>query len=133
MNETCYPDGDKFGGWISTDAGNDGVAVVDTSDAYWLAAGQPLPSLDRDVRYRVTTVAGETWTVIAHIASDYGRLYLNARSADRSEVYQDVQIFCDMTLEETGERGSGVLELGKFYDGPDAASLTARSASRVPA
>ena len=59
--------------------------------------------------------------MIAHIASDYGRLYLNARSADRSEVYQDVQIFCDMTLEETGERGSGVLELGKFYDGPDAA------------
>ena len=94
---------------------------------------QPLPSLDRDVRYRLTTVAGETWTVIAHIASDYGRLYLNARSADRSEVYQDVQIFCDMTLEETGERGAGVLELGKFYDGPDAAGLTARSASRVPA
>ena len=60
MNETCYPDGDKYGGWISTDAGNDAVALVDTSDAYWLAAGQPLPSLDRDVRYRVTTVTGET-------------------------------------------------------------------------
>jgi hypothetical protein len=133
MNETCYPDGDKYGGWISTEAGNDGVAAVDTSDAYWLAEGKPLPSLDRNVRYRLTTVAGETWTVTAHIASDYGRLYLNARSADRSEVYQDVQIFCDMTLEETGERGAGVLELGKFYDGPDAASLTARSASRVPA
>ena len=133
MNETCYPDGDKFGGWISTDEGNQAIASVDTSDAYWLAAGEPLPSLDRDVRYRVSTVAGASATLIAHIATDYGRLYLNARSPDRSEVYQDVQIFCDMTLEETGERGSGVLELGKFYDGPDAAALTARSASRVPA
>ena len=38
-----------------------------------------------------------------------------------------------MTLEETGERGSGVLELGKFYDGPDATTSTARSASRLPA
>ncbi len=133
MNETCYPHGDKFGGWISTQAGNEAVREVDTSDAYWLAEGEPLPQLTRDVRYRVTTVAGDTATVIAHIASDYGRLYLNARSPDRSEVYQDVQIFCDMTLEETGERGSGVLELGKFYDGPDAATSTARSASRLPA
>ena len=133
MNETCYPTATSTAAGSRRDAGNDGVAVVDTSDAYWLTAGQPLPSLDRDVRYRLTTVNGETWTVVAHIASDYGRLYLNARSADRSEVYQDVQIFCDMTLEETGERGSGVLELGKFYNGPDAADLTARSASRVPA
>jgi hypothetical protein len=133
MNETCYPHGDKFGGWISTAAGNDGVIAVDASDAYWLAPNAPLPQLDRDVRYVVRTEGGQTATVTAHIASDYGRLYLNARNKDRTEVYQDVQIFCDMTLEETGERGSGVLELGKFYDGPDAAEVTARSASRVPA
>lgn len=133
MNETCYPDGDKFGGWVSTEAGNRAVRHVDTAGAYWLAAGEPLPRLDRDVRYPVTTVDGETVTVTAHVTSDYGRLYLNARSPDRTEVYQDVQIFCDMTLEETGERGSGVLELGKFYDGPDAAAVTARSASRMPA
>ncbi len=44
-----------------------------------------------------------------------------------------MQVFCDMTLEETGARGAGVLELGKFYDGPDAATVTARSASRTPA
>ena len=43
MNETCYPDGDKYGGWISTDAGNDAVAHVDTRDAYWLAPDEPLP------------------------------------------------------------------------------------------
>ena len=48
-------------------------------------------------------------------------------------MYQDVQVFCPMTLEEDGLEGAGVLELGKFYDGPDAAELTARSASRVPA
>ena len=46
MNETCYPHGDKFGGWISTEAGNEAVADVDTSDAYWLAEGEPLPQLD---------------------------------------------------------------------------------------
>jgi hypothetical protein len=131
MNEQCYPDGDKPGGWVSTAAGNVAVDAVDTSDAYWLAPGEPLPQLDRDVRYRLTTRDGETQTVVAHIASDYGRLYLNARNADRTVVYQDVQVFCDMTLEETGQRGSGVLEIGKLYEGPDAGEVTARSASRL--
>ena len=60
MNEQCYPDGDKHGGWISTAAGNVAVAQVDTSDAYWLAPGEPLPRLDRDVRYRLTTAEGAT-------------------------------------------------------------------------
>jgi hypothetical protein len=133
MNEQCYPDGDKHGGWISTASGNVAVAHVDTGDAYWLAPGEPLPRLDRDVRYRLTTAEGATCTVVAHLASDVGRLYLNARSPDRTQVYQDVQVFCRMTLEEDGLEGAGVLELGKFYDGPDAAELTARSASRVPA
>jgi hypothetical protein len=133
MNELCYPHGDKHGGWVSTAAGNVAVDHVDASDAYWLAPGTPLPPLDRDVRYRLRTRDGETCTVVAHIASDYGRLYLNARNADRTQVYQDVQVFCDMTLEETGQRGAGVLELGKFYEGPDAGEVTARSASRVAA
>ena len=78
------------------------VARVDTGDAYWLAPGEPLPRLDRDVRYRLTTADGSTHTVVAHLASDVGRLYLNARSPDRSQVYQDVQVFCPMTLEEDG-------------------------------
>lgn len=132
MNEECY-DGDKYGGWISTEAGNQAVAHVDDSDAYWLGEGAPLPQLDRDVQYVVTTVDGEKATVIAHITGDYGRLYLNARNADRTRVYQDVQIFCDFTHVETGKRGSGVLELGKMYEGPDANEVTARSASRLPA
>ena len=59
MDETCYPDGDKYGGWISTAAGNDRVARVDTSDAYWLAPRRaaararprrPLPAHDRGRR-----------------------------------------------------------------------------------
>ncbi len=132
MNEECY-DGDKYGGWISTDAGNEAVSHLDDSAAYWLERGTPLPQLDRDVQYVVTTVDGAKATVIAHIASDYGRLYLNARNADRTRVYQDVQIFCEMTHVETGKRGSGVLELGKMYAGPDANEVTARSASRLPA
>jgi len=37
-----------------------------------------------------------------------------AKSEDRAQLYQDRQIFCDYTLGETGERGCGVLELGKY-------------------
>lgn len=133
MNELCYPHGDKHGGFVSTAAGNVAVDHVDTGDAYWLAPGEPLPRLDRDVRYRVTTADGAIRTVVARLADDYGRLYLNARSPDRAQVYQDVQVFCSMTLVEEGLEGAGVLELGKFYDGPDAAQLTSRSASRLPA
>ena len=132
MNEQCYA-GDKHGGFLSTDAGNVAVDRVDASDAYWLAPGEPLPRLERDVRYRLTSADGAAHTVVAHLTRDYGRLYLNARSPDRTRVYQDVEVFCDMTLEEEGLRGAGVLELGKLYEGADAAEVTARSASRVPA
>jgi hypothetical protein len=124
MTETYYQHGPKSGGWISTAAGNDPAIDVDTSDAYWLAPNEPLPPLERDVRYRVRTVSGVEATVAAHLARAYGRLYLSARSPDRTQVYQDVQIFCDFTLEETGQRGAGVLEVGKFVEGPDAAEHT---------
>jgi hypothetical protein len=134
MEEECYPHGPKTGGWISTDPGNVSVVDIDASDAYWLAEGEPLPELDRDVRYTLTFADGSTATVIAHLETgDYGRLYLNARNEDRTQVYQDVQCFCDMTLEDTGQRGSGVLEIGKFYEGADAYERTKWSASRVTA
>ena len=134
MNELCYPDGDKFGGFVSTDAGNVAVVDLDTSGAYWLDKDEPLPELNRDVTYVVRTADGAKYTITAHLESaDYGRLYLNARNADRTAVYQDVQNFCDMTCAETGQRGSGVLELGKYYDGPDAYAKTTRSASRATA
>lgn len=113
MTEDYYPHGPKAGGWISSEGGNDPMLAVDTSDSYWLDDNGPLPPLDRDVRYVMTTVGGKTATVIAHLGGDYGRLYLDARSPDRATTYQDVQIFCDFTLVETGQRGSGVVEIGK--------------------
>lgn len=118
MREDFYPDGPKHGGWISTAAGNDPVRAVDTSGSCDLDDNDPLPALFEDVTYRVETVGGEVATVVAHLGDDYGRLYLDARSPDRATVYQDVQIFCDYTLLETGQRGSGVLELGKRARGP---------------
>jgi hypothetical protein len=131
MQEDYYPYGPKVGGWFSTGAGNDAVVDIDSSDAYWLDDDEPLPVLDRDVRYRLTTQGGQVATLVAHIASaDYGRLYLDARSKDRAKVYQDVQMFCDFTLEETGQRGSGVLEIGKQLVGEGIADRAARSASR---
>jgi hypothetical protein len=131
MQEQYYPHGEKAGGWFSTGAGNDAVVQVDTSDAYWLGDDEPLPVLDRDVRYRLTTEGGQVATIIAHIAQDYGRLYLDARSKDHTTVYQDVQMFCDFTIEETGQRGYGVLEIGKQLVGEGVAERALRSASRV--
>lgn len=132
MQEDFYPHGPKTGGWFSTADGNDGVIDIDSSDAYWLKNPDPLPNLDRDVRYRLTTQGGQVATLIAHIASsEYGRLYLDARSKDHATVYQDVQMFCDFTLEETGQKGSGVLEIGKQLVGEGIAERAMRSASRV--
>lgn len=116
MLETSYP-GEKVGGWVSTDAGNDGVVAMDTSEAWWLTPGEPLGNPTADVTYRLTTMAGETHEVTAHLGEDYGRLFLNARSEDRSEIYEDVQMFCDFTHQGTGERGVGVLEIGKYSSG----------------
>lgn len=132
MQEDFYPDGPKVGGWFSTEAGNDAVVAIDSSDAYWLGDGSPIPVLDRDVRYGLRTQGGQQATLVAHIATgDYGRLYLDARSKNHDQVYQDVQMFCDFTIEETGQKGAGVLEIGKRLLGAGIAERAMRSASRV--
>jgi len=113
MVETSY-DGLKHGGAVASADGHDPVVEVDESGAYWLAPGEPLPDLDRDVTYTLRTLSGRELTVTAHVSSPYALLYLNARSEDRTQLYQDRQVFCDYTLHETGERGCGVLELGKY-------------------
>jgi hypothetical protein len=125
MLETSYPH-TKHGGFVSTADGNTAVAAVDTSQAYWMTPGEPIDALDRDVRYRITTVDGRTRTVIAHLEDPIGRLYLNARSPDRTQLYMDVQTFCEYTDEDTGERGSGVLEVGKHLAGPGVADRYGR-------
>jgi hypothetical protein len=128
MLERSYP-GLKHGGFMSSAAGNDPVRAIDTAGAYWLEPGEPLPQLDRDVTYRLETLSGERLTVVAHVATDYARLYLNAKSADRSRLYQDRQIFCDYTLAESGARGFGVLEVGKYLEGEGVADRHGRAAA----
>ncbi|MGH9119306.1 MAG: hypothetical protein ACRD0A_15935 [Acidimicrobiales bacterium] len=133
MHESSYPD-PKPGGWISTDAGNDPVVDIDYSDAYWLAPNEPIPPIDRVVRYRLTTLAGEVATLVAHVDEDLGRLYLDLRAPDHAQAYQDVQLFLPFTLLETGQRGAGVLELGKKLEGAEKVEAARRrSASRVSA
>jgi hypothetical protein len=132
MQEDYYPHGPKVGGFFSTEAGNSAVVEIDSTDAYWLSDAEPLPVLDRDVRYRLTTEDGEVATLIAHIDSaEYGRLYLDARNKEHTKVYQDVQMFCDFSIEETGQRGYGVLEIGKQLVGEGIVERAKRSASRV--
>jgi aminoglycoside phosphotransferase (APT) family kinase protein len=132
MVEDYYPHGPKCGGWISTETGNDPVRSVDTSGAWSLDGEGSLPAPANDVRYRIETVGGQVATVIAHLGRDYGRLHLDARASDRSTIYEDVQIFCDYTLVETGQHGSGVIELGKRTgsapaDGSRGATVGARA------
>ncbi len=61
----------------------------------------------------------------AHIGDALAKLYLNARSADRSMVYQDCQIFCRYTHAD-GRQGSGVLEIGKMLQGEGIADAVGR-------
>jgi hypothetical protein len=126
-----YPHGPKQGGWISSPTGNDPVVVVDTAAGYGVTPMTPLPTVIEDVRYAVRTVGGQEATVVAHLADDYGRLHLDLRHPDRSLIYQDVQIFCDVTLLETGQRGTGVLEVGAIGAGPGVADAWRRTASRA--
>lgn len=119
MNEACHPGGDKFGGWISTEAGNVAVTRVDHGDPAWHAWERGLPPLDGDVRYRIHTADGAVTTLVAHLGRDLGRHHLNFRTPDRTQAYEDCQIFCQYTLEETGARGTGVLELGKHVEGAE--------------
>ena len=56
----------------------------------------------------VTTVDGYAHTVTAHIGDALAKLYLNARSEDRSMVYQALPISSATTPTPTDEKGSGV-------------------------
>lgn len=125
MRETSYP-GEKVGGWVSTDAGNDATVAMDCSEAYWLEPGEPIGDPRKDVTYTITTASGEQHVVTAHLGDDYGRLFLNARSEDRSEIYEDVQMFVEFTHHGTGERGVGVLEVGKYNTGEGVADRYGR-------
>jgi hypothetical protein len=116
MLETSFPE-EKHGGFVSREQGNVAVAHVDTSGAYWMEPGEPIGELREDVTYRIHTVEDERFTVTAKLQEDHGRLYLNARSPDRSQLYMDVQMFCDFHLAETGQLGAGVLEVGKYLEG----------------
>lgn len=126
MLETYFPQ-QKHGGFVSRASGNDGVRFVDTSDNYWEEPlNEPLPALVRPVDYAISTVDGDTQCVRAHIDEAIAVLYLNARSPDRSQVYQDAQIFCPFTDLASGERGGGVLELGKHLHGDGIADRVGR-------
>jgi hypothetical protein len=128
MVETSY-DGLKHGGAVATAEGHDPIVEIDESGAYWLQEGAPLP--DRDVTYRLTTLSGRVHTVTAHVSEPYALLYLNVKSEDRTRLYQDRQIFCAYTLLETGERGCGVLEFGKYLSGPGVADRYGRRPVRA--
>jgi hypothetical protein len=126
MCDTTHPER-KFGGFVSTAAGNDPVTSIDLGATYWEdPENEPLPPLERDVRYVLDTRSGASVEVTAHLANRYRVLYLNARHPDRSQVYQDAQVFCPFTRHDTGQRGTGLLELGKHLSGPSIADRIGR-------
>jgi len=126
MLDTTYPER-KFGGFVSDQTGNDPVLAIDISSAYWdRPANDPLPDLDRDVSYTLQTATGRELHLTAHLSERYRILYLNARHPDRSQVYQDAQVFCPFTLHTTGQRGAGLLELGKHLSGDGIADQVGR-------
>ena len=95
------------------------MQYVDTSEIVWRSGpNERLAPLDDDMRYRITTLEGQRYTLVAHLGDDFGRHWLNARSEDRSRAYEDCEAFCEFTLEETGQRGAGVLEIGTYLEGP---------------
>lgn len=126
MIDTTYP-GRKHGGFISTAAGNEPVASVDVSDADWDRPDNvPLAAFDRDITYRLATVGGDDIAVTAHLSRRYRTLFLNARHPGRSQVYQDVQLFCPFTRHDTGAIGAGLLEVGKHVAGEGIADRVGR-------
>jgi hypothetical protein len=123
MHERSY-DGMKFGGFISSAGGNVAVREIDLSQTYWGTDDQaPLIPLDRDVTYRLTTVEGDRIEIVACLSGDFGRLDLNFKNKERTEAYEDRLIFCEFVLPATGQRGNGVLEIGKHLRGPAVAEL----------
>jgi hypothetical protein len=126
MVDTTYPHR-KFGGFVSTESGNDPVTAIDLSSSYWdEPLNEPLPEFDHDVPYTITTASGRQIRLTAHLSDRYRILYLNARHPDRSQVYQDAQIFCPFTLNNTGATGFGLLELGKHLEGEGIADRVGR-------
>lgn len=123
MFEQTYPE-PKHGGFEGRAEGNVGVERVEALGAYWLEEENvPIPALDRDCEYRLTLSDGQVRTLVAHISDAVGTLALNFRSKDRARAYQDIQIFCDVSLPEEGRKGAGVLEIGKRLQGPGVADL----------
>lgn len=133
MHERSYDQGMKFGGFVSTADGNDPTTDIDVSQTYWETTDvAPLPAIDRDVTYVLTTASGERVPIVANVSRDFGRLDLHFRNKARTEAYEDRLIFCEFTLPETGQVGYGVLELGKHLRGTEGvAQLKPPSANAI--
>jgi hypothetical protein len=112
VDEEHYRAGPKIGAWASSREKNTILKEFEVLDAYW-DAGAALPDLDHDVRIRLVSSHG-TEILRAHLSDAVARFPLHATSRDRTRVYEDVEVFCEFTVEGTGERGAGLLEIGKL-------------------
>jgi hypothetical protein len=132
MHERSYDGGMKFGGFVSSAAGNVATTDIDVSQTYWETTDvAPLPALDRDVAYTLTTADGERIEIVARLSEDHGRLDLHFRNKERTEAYEDRLIFCTYEIPATGEVGNGVLEVGKHLRGADAVAQLKRPTAGV--
>ena len=120
------------GCFVSSAAGNVPTTHIDVSQTYWDTSDEaPLPPLDRDVTYELTTANGERFEIVAKLAEDFGRLDLHYRNKERTEAYEDRLVFCTYEIPATGEVGNGVLEVGKHLRGADAVAQLRRPAAGV--
>lgn len=132
MHERSYDQGMKIGGFVSSADGNDATTGIDVSGAYWTDGDEaPLPPIDRDVTYVLTTASGQRIPIVANVGTDFGRLDLHFRNKQRTEAYEDRLIFCEFTLPETGQVGNGVLEIGKHLRGAEAVAQLRRPTADV--
>jgi len=132
MNERSYDGGMKFGGFVSSAAGNVPTTNIDVSQTYWDTSDEaPLPPLDRDVTYELQTADGQRIEIVAKLSEDFGRLDLHYRNKERTEAYEDRLVFCTYEIPATGEVGNGVLEIGKHLRGAEAVAQLRRPAAGV--
>jgi hypothetical protein len=77
-----------------------------------LYEGKSLDGLPRTVRFQLADVYGKRFTVVCDVAGRYAQVPLVAEKPGKHGAYGITENFCPAVLQETGETGCALVEIG---------------------
>jgi hypothetical protein len=95
-------------GYVSDNRGERALKHIDIA-----FEGKSDEELPERVRFNLTDVFGESFTLVCDVAGRYAQVPLVSEKPGKGGTYSITENFCPTILEETGEKGCALVEIGR--------------------